>query len=471
MDTNESPRRVYSLSEITESIARMFDKFYQHPYWIRAEISSLNLYPVSGHCFPLMVEKSEGKVKAQLKAIIWKDDLFYITRKFEEVTKETLREGLDIMFLAYVKFSSTYGLSLQIIDIEPLYTLGEMARDKMNTILELKKEGVFDLNRSIPLPVLLKRLAIISVETSKGYNDLMVTLRNNNHGYRIISRLFPAILQGNGAVETITAQLKAIKEVANWFDAVLIVRGGGDDVGLSCYDQISLAREVARFPLPVITGIGHSTNETVVEMVSCVNKITPTDVAHFILSGFIEQDQVLKAFTEVIRQSAAYMLDREKTKLDQVINNFRDNAEDYLQITRRNLSDLAAGFSTMAERLLFNNKIALSKYEMALEYHPVKLIKDERTLLDNHIRRLLFNAQHYITSHKQSLTEKSHRLRLLDPQSILKRGYSILRVNGEVVASHDQIRIGDRMEVESYGFFVGGDIKDVRSKDEQHELL
>jgi len=121
----------------------MFEKFYDTPYWIKGEISALNLYPTTGHCFPLIVEKSEGRIKAQLKAIIWKDDLYNISHKFEEVTRETLKEGLNILFLAYVKFSSVYGLTLQIIDIEPLYTLGEMARDKMNTILELKKVRCF----------------------------------------------------------------------------------------------------------------------------------------------------------------------------------------------------------------------------------------------------------------------------------------------------------------------------------------
>jgi exodeoxyribonuclease VII large subunit len=204
----------------------MFEKFYNQPFWIKAEISALNLYPVSGHCFPLMVEKSEGRVKAQLKAIIWKEDLFYITQKFEKVTKEIFREGLNIMFLAYVKFSSSYGLSLQIVDIEPLYTLGEMAQDKINTILQLKKEGIFDKNRLLPLPLLLKNIAVISVETSKGYNDLMVTLKNNPQGYKVLTTLFPAILQGNGAVETMTAQLAAIRQDLTRFDAVVIVRGG-----------------------------------------------------------------------------------------------------------------------------------------------------------------------------------------------------------------------------------------------------
>lgn len=444
MSSNETTnRRVYALSEITGSITRMFEKFYESPYWINAEISALNLYPVSGHCFPLMVEKSDGKVKAQLKATIWRDDLFNITRKFEQVTGETLREGLNIMFLAYVRFSSTYGLSLQIIDIEPLYTLGEMARDKMNTILALKKDGVFDMNRSLPVPLLLKRLAIISVESSKGYNDLMVTLQNNKQGYRVISRLFPAVLQGKGAVETITARLHEIRQAAYLFDAVVIVRGGGDDVGLSCYDQYTLAREVAVFPLPVITGIGHSTNETVTEMVACLNKITPTDVAHYILSGFHEQDHALQVLQEEVVNGINFLIQQQREWLE-------NNADT---------------FSQLAGRLIFNNTIALSKYNMNIGHYPQRLLKTESLALVNQAKMLLFNTQHYLTSHQQMLEDKNRRLKLLDPQNVMKRGYSIIRIAGKVPVRIDDVLQGDQMEVETFSLKITGTVGGVESKD------
>lgn len=456
---NQQNQRIYSLSEITESIVRMFDRFYEKPYWIKAEISALNYYPVSGHCFPLMVEKSDGKVKAQLKATIWKDDLYYITRKFEEVTREKFREGLDIMFLAHVKFSSTYGLSLQIIDIEPLYTLGEMARDKINTINQLKKEGVFELNKSLTLPVLIKRVAVISVASSKGYNDLMVTLENNKCNYKVITKLFPAVLQGKGAVETISSRLKEISTLSNWYDAVLIVRGGGDDVGLSCYDELTLAREVAMFPLPVITGIGHSTNETVVEMVANVNKITPTDVGHFVLSGFFEQDQILNTYSGVLLQSAEYLLEKERLRIDQTAIRLKDAYTDMIDLTRRDLSDMAGDFSAYATKLLFNNQMALSRYEVELGYHPLNNVKTQKYLVENLVKRLLFNTQHYLTSQEVSINDKEHKLRLLDPKSILKRGYSILRIDGKTVQSVSEIKAGDHMEVESYHFTVVGKVE------------
>lgn len=420
MTSGNENRRVFTLSEITESITRMFEKFYDQPYWIKAEISALNLYPVSGHCFPLMVEKSEGRVKAQLKAIIWKEDLFYITQKFEKVTREIFREGLNIMFLAYVKFSSTYGLSLQIVDIEPLYTLGEMAQDKINTILQLKKEGIFDKNRLLPLPLLLKKIAVISVETSKGYNDLMVTLKNNPQGYKVLTTLFPAILQGNGAIETMTAQLAAIRKVMNRFDAVVIVRGGGDDVGLSCYDHHTLAREIANFPLPVITGIGHSTNETVSEMVACVNKITPTDVAHFILSGFFVQDQRLKSHAQALRLSISAILE--------------------------------------------NERLYLSDFQSRISNFPLRVLASEGMALQNRNRMLLFNIRHYLDNHKHRLTDKENRVRLLDPVSVLKRGYAIVRNSGLIPYEPEDVKSGDLLEIETYKLKISAVAKEIDNK-------
>ncbi|HLN52926.1 MAG TPA: exodeoxyribonuclease VII large subunit [Lentimicrobium sp.] len=463
MSVPQTPeRRVYSLSEITGSIERMFEKFYENPYWIKAEISALNYYPVTGHCFPLLVEKSEDKIKAQIKATIWRDDLSYITQKFEQDTKEKFREGLNIMFLAHVRFSSLYGLSLQIIDIEPLYTLGEMALDKMNTIAALKEQGIYNNNRLLPVPLIIKRLAVISVETSKGYNDLMVTLRNNKMGYYIITRLFPAVLQGKGAVESIVGQLKLIRALYLQYDAVAIVRGGGDDVGLSCYDQFALAREVALFPIPVITGIGHSTNETVTEMVACLNKITPTDVAHYILSGFIEQDTALREkandFTNAVRE----VLSAEKEKAGSILEVITGLMGGFIAEKSEELKDIAIGFTSCANALLFNNRVAFSKYEISIAFLPGQTIAKAKELTGNHVKKLLFNAQHSLNSQKQLLQEKDNLLRNLDPRNVLRRGYAIVKVAGKVPDRNDEIHEGDQIEIDTAWHSINGRVEQVK---------
>jgi exodeoxyribonuclease VII large subunit len=420
-------RQVFSLSEITESISRMFAKYYASPYWIRAEISKLNFYPASGHCFPDLVEKQDGKVKSQVRSIIWRDDLFRISQKFEEVTREPLREGIAIMFQAFVKFTSEHGLSLHIIDIEPLYTLGEMARAKLETIGLLKKEGIFQQNKQVPLPLLLKRVAIISAETSKGYNDLLVTLNSNPYGYRFLTRLFPALLQGDAAVESIRKQLIKIKEVIGLFDAVLIIRGGGDEVGLACYDHYDLAREVALFPLPVITGIGHSTNETVVEMVACINKITPTDVAHFMIAGFRSFEERVQISTQKLLAGVAKTIEQGTAVFDNLVTGFQQSGRSFVKNEHETLEQMGMDIRESVSVAVFNHRIALSRYETALMVHPGQMLSNLRALLQNQVKMLGFHRISLINRHKNNLESLAQKVQLLDPVNVLKRGFTITR--------------------------------------------
>lgn len=442
-------RQVFSLSEITESIARMFGKYYASPYWIRAEISKLNFYPSSGHCFPDLVEKQDGKVKAQLRSIIWRDDLFSISQKFEEVTREPLREGIAIMFQAYVKFTSEHGLSLHIIDIEPLYTLGEMARAKLATIELLKKEGVFQQNKQVPLPLLMKRVAIISAETSKGYSDLLVTLNNNPYGYHFITRLFPALLQGDAAVESIRKQLIQIKQISGQFDAVLIIRGGGDEVGLACYDHFDLAREVAIYPLPVISGIGHSTNETVVEMVACINKITPTDVAHFMIAGFRSFDERIQASVTGLMLGAKEIIETETSRFSELIHAFQQTGRSFVENEHDALSQMALDIRESVNVAVFNHRIALSRYETALAVHPGQLLATRQALLKNQVKMLGFHRIHLLKKHSDKLENLGQKVQLLDPVNVLKRGFTITRYKGKSLTFDFALEPGAIIETET----------------------
>lgn len=435
-EENNLSRQVFSLSDITESIARMFNKYYAAPYWIRAEISKLNYYPASGHCFPDLVEKQDGKIKSQVRSIIWRDDLFQISTKFEEVTRQPLSEGMAIMFQAYVKFTSAHGLSLHIVDIEPLYTLGELAREKMAAIERIKKEGIFQQNKMVPLPLLLKRVAIISAETSKGYRDLLVTLDNNQAGYRFISKLFPALLQGDGAVDAISKQLQKIKENADGFDAVLIIRGGGDEVGLACYDHYDLAREVALFPLPVITGIGHSTNETVVEMVACINKITPTDVAHFMIAGFCSFDDRINLSTQNLKLATNRLLETANLEFNQLTEAFQQAGKFFVDAQHETIGQIALAMRESVSATVFNHRIALSRYESSLMVQPMQLLKDNQLLLNDHGKLLGIHNRHLLRQQLTGLQSIEQRIQLLDPVNVLKRGFTITRYKGKAIG-HD----------------------------------
>ena len=452
MDTisSSTPRRVFGLSEVTGSIERMFARHYATPFWIKAEVSKLNFYPPSGHCFPDLVEKKNGQITAQIRSVIWKENLISISKNFEEVTHEPLRDGISILFLAHVRFSSTYGLSLQIVDIDPLFTLGEMARDKMEAIDRLKREGIFELNRQLPLPLLIKNIAVISGETSKGYSDLITTLNNNGKGYRFILKLYTAVLQGDGAVESIGTQLMKIKENASVFDAVAIIRGGGAESGMACYDHFELAAMVARFPIPVITGIGHSTNETVVEMVARVNKITPTDVAHFLLSGFVAFDERITLAENSLKRLSSLLIEGQRETLNVLSRHFIRAGSLYVREERQKLNALGNAVQQLITAGVFNHRVILGNYEQMLFHFSRQFVQANAHKLSDTLKYLNICFRHLSVTQDAHLNAMHQRILLLDPVNVLKRGFSITRFENKAISPENLPKSGALIETETY---------------------
>ncbi len=390
---NERP--VYTLSEISKSIENVIAKTYIKPYYIKAEILKLNYYPHSGHCYPELVEKENGKIKTQLRAVIWATQFRDINERFIKITGEPLKEDIGILCLATIEFSSQHGLSLHIQDIEPTFTLGELVKNRMEVIRKLKMEQIFNANKLKKLPLVPKRVAVISVETSKGYSDFMVTLFQNNWNYRFECELFPSILQGDKAIISISYQLDMIAKRKEQFDCVVIVRGGGGDVGMSCYDDYLLASKVATCPIPVISGIGHSTNETVTDMVAFENKITPTEVAYFLIQQF---------------HNFSIQIDELKNKL--------------LKKTDEILTDQEIYFTQIGQLLKYSS-----------EKWGNKKMK-EVDLLSQKIR--LYTSK-MIESAKNNIIQAETKVQLLHPENVLKRGYSITFYNGKAIKNHTEI--------------------------------
>ncbi|MCK9162888.1 MAG: exodeoxyribonuclease VII large subunit [Bacteroidales bacterium] len=307
--------KYFTLLEALSSIQKTLLGRYTSSFWVKAEIMKLNHYVHSGHAYPDLVEKIENKIVAQTRALIWRDDFNRINNKFLSITKEPIKDGITTLLHCRISFDALYGLSLRILDIDPLFTLGELEKERQETIKKIKDEGIWDKNRKLSMPILPKRLAIISVETSKGYSDFINIIKKEEPQYKIFTHLFPSLLQGDNAVESMIMSLDTIEIVKDHFDAVLIIRGGGGDIGLSCYNNYDLVKRIAVFPLPILTGIGHSTNETVAEMVSNKTAITPTDLADYIISSFRVFDQSLKEINQKIINSAIKRIERETQTL------------------------------------------------------------------------------------------------------------------------------------------------------------
>jgi exodeoxyribonuclease VII large subunit len=392
-------RPVYALSEITKSIESVIGKSYNRAYYIKAEILKLNYYPHSGHCYPELVEKENGKIKAQLRGVIWSTQFRSINERFVAITGEPLKEDISVLCLATIEFSAQHGLNLHIQDIEPTYTLGEMARNKREVIEKLKKEQIFLQNKQKKLPVVPKKIAVISVETSKGYSDFMITLQQNNWQYRFQTTLFPSILQGDKALISMPYQLEQIAKRHQEFDCVVIVRGGGGDVGMSCYDDYKLAAAVAIFPIPVITGIGHSTNETITDMVAFANKITPTEVAYFLIQQF---------------HNFALQIEECKEKLFKKIQILLQEQDFY--------------FSKIYQQLL----LITGKYNHQKEKE-----------IQNLSQRIQNAVIQYLLKQQNALHQVQTKIELLHPENILKRGYSITMKNGKPICNAEEVAEGD----------------------------
>ena len=330
--------KVFSLSEVTKSIEKTITGRYCSTFWVKAEMIKLNLYTASGHAYPDLVEKKDGRVIAQLRSVIWKNDFERSNEAFKQAINEPLKDGITIMFQARVTYNSIHGLSLQIVDINPSFSLGELEMERLRTIERLKEEGIFDLNKRLSLPMVPKRLALISVATSKGFSDFNQVIESNAAGYNVFTYLFPSLLQGDNAVETMIEALNAVNAVKDCFDAVLIIRGGGGDVGLSCYNNYELCRAIAQFSLPVLTGIGHSTNQTVAEMVSFRNSITPTELADFVLGCFEQFDSDVDNLQRALMDLSFDCIEAQRRKIETLQQNLIAKARNKIAKEHDNLN-------------------------------------------------------------------------------------------------------------------------------------
>ena len=443
-------RPVYSLSEITGSLKSVINKTYTRAYYIKAEIIRLNRYPHSGHCFPELVEKEGDRIVTQMRAVIWKTQVDEINAKFLKITGERLKDNISILCLATIEFSPQYGLALYIQDIEPSYTLGELMKNKLAVIARLKKEGVFEANKQLTLPLLPKRIAVISVETSKGYSDFMVSLLENSWNYCFECELFPSILQGDKAISTITAQLEAIAKRQNDFDCVVIIRGGGGDVGLSCYDDYSLSRKVATFPLPIISGIGHSTNESVTDMVSYANKITPTEVAYFLIQQFHNFAIQVEEAKDKIARCVESLFTYERFQTEQIEHSYLLLAIHLLTKEKQEIAQIEQNYLLTATRLLTLEKHQLGKLEQACELSATHLLSQEKGVLENLYKMMRISSKQLFAIKNKELENLEEKIGLLHPNNVLKRGYSITLLNGKALTHAISTQPGDQLTTVLY---------------------
>ena len=404
--------KALTLYELNSLVRETIEEELHQEYWVEAELSEVR--EVRGHCYMQLVQydRSEegGKRKryentpiAQASAKCWQSSWQLLRPYFEKETGQRLHAGMKVLLQVYAQFHETYGFSWIVTDIDPTYTMGDMARKRQEIIRVLKDEGVFDLQKELPLPLFCQRIAVISSANAAGYGDFVNQLENNEYGFQFHTRLFPAVMQGEDVEKSVIAALEQIfRGSENSFDCVVIIRGGGATADLSGFDTLALAENVANFPLPIITGIGHERDESILDMVSHTRVKTPT-------------------------AAAAFLIDHLKEVLE-VLNDAQERITRYAQ---QKLSTLDAQLSVVAEAIPRLFSVVKTRQDARLDS-----MQEKMTML---IERRLETEQHRI----QLVSEK---VKSLDPTLLLRRGYSITLRNGKVVKDVSVLRAGDELE-------------------------
>ena len=391
-----------TLLELNRLVREVIESEMPHEYWVEAELSECR--ESRGHCYMELIEKDEHSATpiAKASAKCWAQKWMQVRPYFERTTGQRLAAGMKVLLKVYPQFHEAFGFSWIVTDIDPTYTMGDMARKRQEIIRQLKEEGVFELQKELELPVFSQRIAVISSETAAGYGDFCNQLSDNPYGFQFRTWLFPAIMQGEGTGQSIIAALEKIYTIINQFDCVVIIRGGGATSDMSGFDTLELAENVANFPIPIITGIGHERDESILDMVSHMRVKTPT-------------------------AAAALLIDHLKIVLD-TINNSQNSITRSVQ---QKLSTLNAQLLTVSEAIPRLFSIVKTRHEARLDTFEQKI-----PML---IERRLTNTCHQL----EILEEK---VKSLDPQLLLKRGYSITLHNGKAVRDPRQLRQGDEIE-------------------------
>jgi exodeoxyribonuclease VII large subunit len=433
-----------SLLQLNREIKKVIEGTLDSSYWVVAEISQMNINR-SGHCYLELVEADElsGKQIARARATIWNHTFRLLKPYFETTTGYEFTPELKILVKVSVEFHVVYGLSLNIFDIDPAYTIGDIAKKRLEVIKKLEEEGVLTLNKDLPTPELPQKIAVISSPTAAGYGDFVDQLEKNPYGYKFYHKLFTTTMQGEGAVTSIISSLEKIYRYEEIFDVVVIIRGGGSKSDLVCFDDYWVAYHIAQFPLPVITGIGHDRDESVSDYVANKSLKTPTAVAEHLISAFIDIEETISHAVRLLQEKLADKLDKEETKIEKHLHNL-------LMLTRERIRSEQHSIDISSGKLTYNSNQLLATQRNKMKDAGSRLSRATSGFIkttENHInnKSLLLKQSLLLNFMKQK-----HKLELFEsknmnlaPDNILKRGFSITTREDKVIKNSNNLSEGD----------------------------
>ena len=413
-------------------------------YWVIAEISEIK-ENYSGHCYLELIEKhpDEISIRARIKAVIWSSRFRFLKSFFENATGESLGEGIKVLIRAKIEYHEIYGLSLVINDIDPAFTLGEMAIKRQQILKRLEEEGVLNMNKELEFPAVPQRIVVISSKNAAGYTDFIRHLTGNSYGYVFYTALIETPMQGS---ETETGILKAFDLIASHidkFDAVAIIRGGGSQTDLSWFDNYNIAFYITQFPLPVVTGIGHEKDLSVTDIVAYQSLKTPTAVADFFVECMNNAENLLAEMSSDIRERSEIILEAGQQRID----NFRVKL---IPVARYVLSELKEQLSGTIIDMINTGKEYILKAGLLPANQRSRLSSAVRSFLsekdiglNQKLKSLLASSNVLLTRLKVKFSGLENSVKIMDPENVLKRGYTITSLDGKIIRSSGQLKKDD----------------------------
>jgi len=393
--------------------------------WVIAETSDLRV--VRGHCYMELVEKNDGGTTvAKLNAVIWGSNYPQLMAKFMGATGAELKTGMKVMVRVSASYHSQYGFKAVINDIDPSYTMGDMARQRLEILRQLKADGIIDMNKELPITAVPQRIAVISAAGAAGYGDFMNQLERNPYRLKFYTCLFGASMQGAQTVPTVLAALDRINDHLDLFDAVVIIRGGGATSELNSFDNYDLAAAVAQFPLPVIVGIGHDRDETVLDFVAAIRVKTPTAAAEWLINrgtnALAHLDELQETVVTAVRDTVGH--------------------------AREQLAYYTSMIPAASRRIIDTNSLRLDNFAKAIPLAANNLIAAQCTRLDRALERMGEAVEHALQREQQRLQALGDKASLLSPENTLQRGYSLVTKDGKCVTTSSQLQPGDHIHVQ-----------------------
>ncbi|MEE1316159.1 MAG: exodeoxyribonuclease VII large subunit [Prevotella sp.] len=413
-----------TLYELNSLVKETIELTFTQQFWVEAELADAT--ERRGHLYLDLVQKDEHSATpiARASARCWASVWASVRPRFERTTRQRLTAGMKVLLRVYPQFHQAYGFSWIVTDIDPTYTLGDMQRQRQEIIDRLKRDGVFDMQRELTLPMFCQRIAVISSATAAGFGDFCNHLQHNDYGFHFAVELFPAIMQGEQVEPTVISALDSINSRIDDFDCVVIIRGGGATVDMSGFNTLLLAENVANFPLPIITGIGHDRDESIIDMISFMQVKTPTAAAAFLIERLLNVSERITAATSSITRCVQEKLEYERIRL--------------------------TALSTRIPILFSLTKTRQLSIIDSLTQRMTAAVQQD---IRQRQHQLQIAAQRLATATQRTMQQEQHRLQMLtqrtaalDPAAILRRGFSMTLCNGRFVTDASQMNNGDIME-------------------------